>query len=75
MNESKETLIFSIEKTELEEVRVYLSEYRDQQYFQIRIWYKRKDGFTPTQKGVILPINALESFYKGIAKLMSVVNS
>ncbi len=44
-----------LKKTDTEIIRLEITEFRGEQYFNIRIWYLDKDGeWKPTKKGVAI---------------------
>lgn len=57
-------------KNETEEVRFSLRPYKDKLFFDIRLFFRTKDGeFVPTRKGITLATNYFGEFGKGMAAL------
>lgn len=63
-------IIQDIDKGGGEIIRVEISEYRGQQYLNIRIWYmdKNTEEYRPTQKGVSIRPELYSSLKEAILK-------
>lgn len=63
-------LIYQIEKNGTEVVRFEVSEFKEKEYINIRIWYQTPGGdFRPTQKGVTLELSKFKELQNGMDKL------
>jgi len=64
--------IVSIEKSETEEIRITLCEYRQKKYVDIRIFFQPKDAseMKPTKKGITMNISQLYELAQGLSALM-----
>lgn len=52
-----------IQKNATEVIRVEVSEYKGEKYFNVRIWYQDKNGeYKPTQKGVAIRSTSFAEF-------------
>jgi len=65
-------LISKFKKNALEEVRVEISEFKGEQYLNIRIWYDASDNGTPewrpSQKGITLNISLYDDLKAAVLK-------
>ncbi|WP_411824279.1 transcriptional coactivator p15/PC4 family protein [Leptospira sp. 'Mane'] len=60
-------IIKDIDKGRGEVIRVEISEYKGQTFFNIRVWYQDATGeFKPTQKGVALSPNVIGELKEAI---------
>lgn len=63
-------LIADIQKNSKEIVRIDVSEFKEKEYINIRVWYYDFDGTAkPTQKGIALEIGKYEELKKAIDKV------
>ena len=63
-------LIHSFPKNALEEVRVYLSEYKRKPYLNLRVFYKAEDEqWKPTPKGLTLSVDLIDELVAAVAAL------
>jgi hypothetical protein len=54
-----------LKKNDAEIIRLEITEYRGEQYLNIRIWYLDKDGeWKPTKKGVAIRPSLFQDFKK-----------
>ncbi len=65
-------LIAKFQKNPLEEVRTEITEYKGEQYLNIRIWYDASDNgqpeWRPSQKGITLNISLYDDLKAAILK-------
>jgi len=66
----KEIAVF--EKNSMEEVRIKISEWKSQEYLDIRVWtnprYEKEGEGKPTKKGITLNIELLPSLLEALKK-------
>ena len=65
-----EKVIHSFKKSEHEEVRIRLTEFKEKEYFDIRVFYKPDgaDDMYPSKKGICLPaaIENIDALIEGL---------
>jgi len=65
-------LVSKFKKNALEEVRTEISEYKGEQYINIRIWYDASENgqpeFRPSQKGITLNISLYDDLKDAVLK-------
>jgi len=63
-------IIADINKNAREIVRIDVSEFKEKEYINIRIWFHDVDGQTkPTQKGIALSVDQYEELLKAVEKV------
>lgn len=68
-------IIADIEKNSREIVRIDVSEFKEKEYINIRIWFHDVDGQTkPTQKGIALNIEQYEELLKAVQRVGEHIN-
>lgn len=68
-------IIADIEKNSREIVRIDVSEFKEKEYINIRIWFHDVDGQTkPTQKGIALNIEQYEELLKAVQRVGEYIN-
>lgn len=61
--------VYTLAKSNNEEVRMYIHNYKRRLYFSIRAYYRDGDKLVPTKKGLTLRLESLPEFVKGINQL------
>ncbi len=62
--------VASMEKNEVESIRVQLKEFDGQQYADLRVWYMDENGeYHPSRKGFTFPSAKVERFAEAIDAL------
>lgn len=68
--ESTEKVLFTISKSDTDEVRVRESNFKGKDYIDIRIYIKTQDGeFVPTKKGVMLLRDKMKELIEKLKEL------
>ena len=62
-------LVAEIQKSDIEIIRVSLTQYRNKDYFDIRLYYREDGDWRPTKKGLTLAIGLLPELKKAIQAL------
>lgn len=67
-NSSDATPLYTIRRGPNRQVRITISEYRGNSYFDIRNYYleKKTGNFLPTQKGITIPIQLYRELLNGL---------
>ena|GEM_PF-4883501 len=60
-------------KSDREQIRISLNEYKGYEYIDIRIFYRSYEGFRPSPKGITLRKELLPELVRGIAQLSQIV--
>ncbi|MBI3306252.1 MAG: transcriptional coactivator p15/PC4 family protein [Candidatus Omnitrophica bacterium] len=68
MEDEQTHLIYSFPKSADECVQIVISQYKGNQYIDLRVWFQSgADGaLKPTKRGVFLPIDYLSELKKGV---------
>lgn len=68
----KETLLYSFDKSQKEQVRVSETIYLDKHYIDIRIFFRNADGvYKPTQKGLTLSKDLAQYLRHAVSRIES----
>ena len=73
-------IIKDIKKNNSEVIRIEVSEFQEQEYINIRIWFSTMDQNTgeyvykPTQKGVALRLSEFAELQDGVNRLANYIN-
>lgn len=67
-NSSEATPLYTIQRGSNRQIRIAISEYRGNSYFDIRNYYldKKTDSFLPTQKGITIPVELYIELLNGL---------
>jgi single-stranded DNA-specific DHH superfamily exonuclease len=67
----KVQVIHTFQKNKEEEVRFSIREYKERQYFDVRVWFLSGEGgeYHPTKKGITLSLELLPELRKGIERV------
>lgn len=72
-------IIDSFNKNSVEEVRISLNKWKNQDYIDIRVWSSLnsddKDKKSPTKKGITLNVNLIPDLQKALEKAAKELNS
>lgn len=49
-----------IKKNENEKIRIAMLDYRGSEFVDIRLFFKMRDKFLPTRKGIVIPMGLLK---------------
>lgn len=67
--------VYSFPKNALEELRVYVSEYKKRDYINLRVFYKADEGeMKPTPKGLTLSVDLIDDLVKAVESLRVAVD-
>lgn len=69
--------VYTFERSETEEIRLTLREYKGKQYIDIRIFFQPKDSaeMIPTKKGLTLTVPQIYELTKGLRELTRLVSN
>lgn len=72
----QEKLVHSFPKNALEEVRVYLKEFKGRNYINLRIFARVNDGSVkPTQKGMTLSVDLFDNLAAAVDALRAEISN
>lgn len=66
-------IISEFEKGLTEVIRVRLSEFKGNLYFDVRVWIKGEGGVRPTKKGLCLNVELLDDLKQALEKVGMVI--
>lgn len=67
-------ILSEIQKNSSDIVRVSVRKFRDTEFLDIRLHYKKDEEYLPTKKGVTVPPDLLDDLLKGIALYKAFIN-
>lgn len=70
--EEKRISVYTLRKSEHEEIHFAVNYYQNRVYLDLRTWlqWAPETGFRPSAKGISIPLEFFESFKEGVLKLL-----
>ncbi len=65
-------VVHSFKKSDTEEIRVSLREYKNKAYVDVRLFFQAGEEFKPTKKGITLGVEHLFELRAGVEKAQEV---